>query len=92
MIPQTVNIRETWTVYLLECADHTYYCGVCKTGGLKERIEQHNRGQGARYTRGRRPVRLIACSRSLGKKAAYRAEYRLKRRPRRRKYSFLKNL
>lgn len=51
---------ETWQVYLVECADHTLYCGVTKD--TERRVAQHNgekRG-GARYTRSRRPVRLVA--------------------------------
>ena len=46
---------ETWQVYLVECADHTLYCGVTKD--TERRVAQHNgekRG-GARYTRSRRP-------------------------------------
>ena len=42
---------ETWQVYLVECADHTLYCGVTKD--TERRVAQHNgekRG-GARYTR-----------------------------------------
>lgn len=46
-----------WVVYLLECADGTLYCGV--TNDLEKRIAAHNAGKGARYTRGRAPVRLV---------------------------------
>ncbi len=43
--------------YLLLCADGTFYCGW--TNHLKERVETHNAGKGARYTRSRRPVTLV---------------------------------
>ncbi len=43
--------------YLLECADGTYYTGW--TTDPARRLAQHNAGRGARYTRSRRPVRLV---------------------------------
>lgn len=43
--------------YILECADGTYYTGW--TTDPQRRAKQHNAGRGARYTRQRRPVRLI---------------------------------
>ena len=44
-------------VYILQCADGTLYTGW--TTDLERRLRAHNSGQGARYTRGRRPVRLV---------------------------------
>ena len=44
-------------MYLLKCADRTYYAGV--TSDLEERLKKHNAGRGAKYTRGRRPVHLV---------------------------------
>ncbi len=41
-------------VYILQCADGTLYTGW--TTDLERRLRAHNSGQGARYTRGRRPV------------------------------------
>lgn len=63
-------------VYILRCADGTLYTGY--TINLKARVEAHNAGRGAKYTRGRRPV-AIAYSRgfrSLGKALA--REYAVK--------------
>ena len=79
----------TWLVYLLECADGTLYCGV--TNNMDRRISQHN-GQipgGARYTRGRRPVRLLANRACGDKSAALRLEKAVKSRPRTHKLQFL---
>ncbi len=45
-----------WSCYLLQCADGSYYVGVATD--LRERIEEHNAGSGARHTRLRAPVRL----------------------------------
>lgn len=47
---------EQWFVYIVECSDGTFYTGI--TNDLDRRVEQHNTGKGARYTRGRRPVVL----------------------------------
>ena len=45
-------------VYIVECSDRTLYTG--STANLKKRIQEHNSGKaGAKYTRGRRPVKLI---------------------------------
>jgi len=47
----------TYFVYLLECADKTYYCGY--TNDLEKRVKSHNEGKiGAKYTKNRRPVIL----------------------------------
>ena len=43
--------------YILECSDGTYYTGSTKY--LEKRIAKHNEGYGAKYTRGRLPVKLI---------------------------------
>lgn len=45
-------------VYLLECSDSSYYCGI--TTDIQRRIIEHNTSKkGAKYTRSRRPVKLI---------------------------------
>ena len=44
-------------VYLLECADASFYVG--STTDLERRVSQHQQGEGAAYTRRRRPVRLV---------------------------------
>ena len=43
--------------YILECADGTYYVG--STFDLERRLVQHRTGEGAEYTRRRRPVRVV---------------------------------
>lgn len=44
-------------IYILECSDGTYYTGW--TNNLELRIEAHNSGKGAKYTRGRTPVKIV---------------------------------
>ena len=48
---------ETWHVYILRCADGTLYTGIAKD--LAKRLEAHQSGNGAKYTRGRLPVKLV---------------------------------
>lgn len=66
-----------WSVYLLECADQSLYCGV--TTDLDTRLHKHNQGTASRYTRARRPVTLAAVRENLEKSAAFKLEYRIKR-------------
>ncbi len=46
-----------WTLYILKCADDTLYTGI--TNNLEARIEAHETGKGAKYTKGRAPFRLV---------------------------------
>ncbi len=66
-----------WVVYILECRDRTLYCGV--TTDVRHRLRQHNKGRGAKYTRGRRPVRLVWQEGAAGKGEALRREAGIKR-------------
>jgi len=65
-----------WYVYILECADHTFYTGI--TTNLDERLREHNEGNGARYTRGRRPLRLVYSEDAGDRSEAQSREYRIK--------------
>lgn len=64
-------------VYMVECADGTYYTGW--TEDLERRVAAHNAGRGARYTRSRRPVRLVYAEECADRAAAQRREAALKR-------------
>jgi len=44
-------------VYILKCSDDSFYTGSTKD--LERRIQQHQAGEGAKYTRRRLPVKLI---------------------------------
>ena len=46
-----------WTVYILECGDGTLYTGI--TNNLASRVLAHESGQGAKYTRGRSPLKVV---------------------------------
>lgn len=64
-------------VYILRCADDTLYCGW--TTDLIARIAAHNRGNGAKYTRSRRPVKLAYYEEYENKQEAMSREWHIKR-------------
>jgi putative endonuclease len=63
--------------YILECSDGTYYTG--STTDPERRLRLHNRGKGARYTRSRRPVRLVYVEEQPDRSSAMRREVQIKR-------------
>lgn len=63
-------------VYILECADGSFYTGW--TTNLKKRLSAHNAGRGAKYTRSRRPVRLVYTECFDDKSAALKREHAIK--------------
>ena len=74
-----MRFNMNWIVYLLLCSDNTLYCGA--TNRLKKRLAAHNSGKGAKYTRSRRPVVLIATSHEMSRSEAQKLEYRIKQLP-----------
>jgi putative endonuclease len=69
-----------FTTYILECADGTLYTGW--TDDIERRLQAHNSGCGAKYTRSRTPVRLLASWQFDSKQEAMRREYAIKKLPR----------
>jgi len=68
-----------WCVYILECADTTLYTGIASD--LQRRLSQHN-GElagGPKYTRGRRPVRLLWSVGAPDRSAALQREAAIKK-------------
>lgn len=63
--------------YILECADGTYYTGW--TTDPERRVKQHNKGVGARYTKTRRPVKLIYLEEQPDKVTALKRELAIKK-------------
>lgn len=62
--------------YIIECADGTYYTGW--TTNPERRLAQHNKGVGARYTKTRRPVKLVYLEEQADKRAALKRERAIK--------------
>ena len=70
---------ENWKVYLVKCADNSLYCGIAED--VVGRIEKHNSGKGAKYTRSRPPVELVAVSIEMSKSEALKLEHVVKKQP-----------
>lgn len=62
--------------YILRCKDGTYYTGW--TNNLEKRVRDHNDGKGAKYTKARRPVKLIYYEEFMTKEEAMKREYAIK--------------
>ena len=74
-------------VYVVRCADNTLYTGW--TTNLKRRLQAHNSGQGAKYTRSRRPVELVYTEPQPNRSAAQQREAAIKRLSRRQKLALI---
>lgn len=66
-----------WQVYILKCADGTLYTGI--TNDMDKRLAEHNSGKGAKYTRGRGPVKLVYAKKYGGRSEATKAEIEIKK-------------
>ena len=71
--------REDWYVYVVRCSDDSLYTGVAKE--LGPRIDRHNAGKGAKYTRSRLPVTLVYSEAHPDRGAALRREMAIKQMP-----------
>ena len=68
---------DKWYVYMLRCSDNSYYTGICKDP--ERRLQQHNKGSGgAKYTRSRRPVKLVYQEQQDDHSSALKREYKIK--------------
>lgn len=70
-------------VYVLSCADDTLYTGY--TTDIARRVDEHDTGEGAKYTRGRTPVELVHVETFESQSAAMSREHEIKQRSRRAK-------
>jgi len=76
-----------WFLYLLECRDGSYYAGI--STDVQARFAAHQAGKGARYTRARPPLQILAVRQYPDRAEASRAESQLKKQPRARKLAWL---
>ena len=74
--------------YLLLCADGSLYAGW--TNDLRRRLHAHNEGHGAKYTRGRRPVRLVYAEAFAAKEEAQKRECQFKKMKRQERLSLIR--
>jgi len=81
-------VSADWLMYVVECADGTYYTGI--TTDMTRRLNEHNRTKrGAKYTRSRRPVRLIYFESHENRSEASRAEAAFKKLTRKKKEAYI---
>lgn len=74
---------------MLLCADGTFYTGT--SNDVKKRIETHNSGKGAKYTKARRPVKLLYSEKLVDKSAALKRESAIKKLNRAQKEDLLRS-
>lgn len=79
--------EKIYYAYLVMCRDGTLYAGY--TADLNARIAKHNRGEGAKYTAARRPVRLVYSAAFTSRSEAMKHEAWLKRQPRSKKLELM---
>ncbi len=72
-----------WSVYIVRCADGSLYTGIAID--VSERINKHNAGLGAKYTRSRKPVKLVWTEEVESESAARVRENQIKKWPKAKK-------
>lgn len=81
--------KKAWHLYILRCRDGSLYTGI--TTDVKRRINQHNAGKGAKYTRSRNPCVLVAKWTVVSRSHALQAEHRVKCLSRKEKLALIRN-
>ncbi|MBQ4641289.1 MAG: GIY-YIG nuclease family protein [Oscillospiraceae bacterium] len=69
-------MEKQWVLYMLECKDGSLYTGI--TDNLSRRIQMHESGKGAKYTRGRAPLKLVYSEICESHSQALKREYAVK--------------
>jgi len=75
--------------YIIQCADGTLYTGWAMD--VAKRVAAHNAGRGSRYTRTRRPVKLVYVEKSASRAVAMKREAAIKKMPRSRKLRLIRD-
>ena len=83
-----IKRKSQYFVYILKCNKATYYTGY--TNNLENRIKEHSSGHGAKYLRGKTPLRMVYAKEYRYYKNALRAERNLKKKTRRQKEKLIK--
>ena len=82
-------MKKAYYCYILECSDGSYYTGW--STDPERRLEQHNAGQGARYTRSRRPLKLAYIEQHPDQSTAMQREKEIKGLSRAQKQSLMQD-
>ncbi len=83
------NKNDIYYVYILECADGTYYTGI--TNDLIKRLKTHNLGKASKYTKVRLPVKFVYTETCSDKSSALRREIEIKKLSRKDKQSLIQD-
>ena len=89
LLAQEADVKKNYYFYVLLCNDNTLYGGF--TTDLQQRLNAHNSGKGAKYTKSRRPVKMIYHECFNDKQQALKREYWFKHHSRSWKEQFLKD-
>ena len=73
-----IDLSRDWVMYVLECADKSFYAGI--TTNLDRRLHEHNHtSKAAKYTRSRRPVRIVYYEPHTSRSGASKSEAKFKK-------------
>jgi len=90
LLIQSTLTYNIYYLYILKCKDKTLYTGIANN--LERRIQEHNESNlGAKYTRARRPVKLVYLKRFKNRSNALKEEARIKKLSRKEKLELIKN-
>ena len=77
-----------YLVYILKCSNNTLYTGI--TTDLNRRINEHNKGNGAKYTSNKIPVKCVYSEKHPNRSSAFKRESEIKSLPRSKKLVLIK--
>jgi len=86
--PKAKPRSDPWFVYILRCADGSLYTGITKD--VKRRCQQHNAGTASRYTRSRRPTKLVWQEAQPSQSSALKREAAIKAMTRKEKLAMIR--
>ena len=81
-------LKPTWHLYILKCGDGSLYTGI--TTDVERRLEQHKNGKGAKYTRGKGPLKLVYTKKFKTRSLASKREAAIKKLTREEKIALIK--
>jgi putative endonuclease len=81
--------QNKYYIYVLQCSDTTLYTGY--TNNVEKRVQVHNSGKGAKYTKARLPVKCLYQESFDTKSDALKAEYAFKKLTRKQKLEYIRS-
>ncbi len=89
MKSKKITSKKSWLVYILRCKDKSYYTGI--TNDIKKRLAAHKAGSASKYTRARRPIKLLATTGLMSRSDALCLEIKIKKQPKKKKLAALES-